>query len=721
MFTDVTSRHVRGVSELLLSIPVKPGFVDGGETLMSYSTRLQLLLNALSEPLRIAAEVERLPSIGPIDRLQTIFNTQWAVIERPGDSQLLVSAVFDRSWEEYFHILVDRVGPLLDAIFCHCVGFEQHTCLDGYESFADWIRRHQLQTSFFHTGLSSVSLDDIRTLQERRDFGAAKSLNEIAETTLRARGGDLAKLARSLVLDSFAFRAYFPDIAEAPGGRSAQSIFDDAMFVQFESQGVSRLPLDLPPSIQAWLQTLGAPRPTPSRQVELSDRDLQDIQGNLLTRYDVAKHGRILLLQCEGPAAASSLLRRLLEIIEPESGRARAQRPVKTNLAITYAGLRRLGLPEDVYALFPSEFREGMEARAALIGDVGAPNHPQFWQAPCFGDERLPLAMIDFVLMMQGGSRADLDAEQKRIVARDEIRVWEQTLVRTPNSEGQLLDHFGLHDNGDRNTSSQPVPNVRFAGRDARATAAERDLVALGELLLGYEDARGQVAACADRARNPDYADLFYNGTFLVLRKLKQDVDAFQAFVGADESAAISGTLGRDENGEPLIQSNDPARTNDFDYAKDAHGELCPLHAHIRRANPRSLERVGFVPRILRRGFSYGPEQDGERGLMFMAYNASIGAQFEVIQRWLNGGNSTGLLSLYNDVLTGTPSWTHSIPGSRGAILSPPTKSLIELRWGLYAFVPSLRGIAKLAKLIDDGAKRPAKDDAQIVAVGKAW
>ncbi|HEX4355411.1 MAG TPA: hypothetical protein VHZ95_20940 [Polyangiales bacterium] len=726
MGTDVTSRHICGVSELLLSIPVKPGFVDGGESLMSYATRLQQLLNGLSEPLRIAAEIERLPSVGPVDRLQTIFNTQWAVVERPGESQLIVSAVFDRSWEEYFHILVDQVGPLLDAIFCHCLDYENHTCLDGYENFADWIRRHQLQTSFFHTGLSDVTLDDIRALRAGAGFTATPPLAAVAEETLRSHTAQLTQLARRLVLDSYEFRSYFPDIGEASGARTAQSIFDDAMFMQFQTQGVFALSLDLPAPIDAWLSQLGSRPAVPNVQVELSDRDLEDIQGNLLTRYDIALEGRIVLVQCDGPAAAATLLRRLLEIVEPESGRDHARNPVKTNVAITYAGLRRLGLPEDLYALLPSEFREGMEARSALIGDVGAPNHPEFWQEPRNGDERLPLAMVDFILILQGGTRADHEVELGKLIDHDSVRILsEQLLQRTPNSKGEPLDHFGLRDNGEPSDSSQPIPNVRFAGRDLRANAAPRDLVALGELLLGYQDARGQVARCADRARNPEYADLFYNGTFLVLRKLTQDVAAFDAFVAENGKAkAISGALGRDTVGNPLIAPAAPAdrrQPNDFDYETDKDGAICPLHAHIRRANPRSIERVSFIPRILRRGFSYGPEQDQQCGLMFMAYNANIGAQFEVIQRWLNGGNSTGLFSRYNDVLTGTPSWTRAIPGSRGATLQPPRKPLIELRWGVYAFVPSLRGIAKLAKLIDDSQSRPLKDDPQLVATGKAW
>ncbi len=65
------------------------------------------------------------------------------------------------------------------------------------------------------------------------------------------------------------------------------------------------------------------------------------------------------------------------------------------------------------------------------------------------------------------------------------------------------------------------------------------------------------------------------------------------------------------------------------------------------------------VPRIIRRGMSYGPARDeaggDDRGIIFQAYNASIAEQFEVIQRWVSGGNSTGTYSRQNDALLGLP------------------------------------------------------------------
>lgn len=45
------------------------------------------------------------------------------------------------------------------------------------------------------------------------------------------------------------------------------------------------------------------------------------------------------------------------------------------SLAFTFQGLRKLGVDETSLATFPEPFRQGMAARAAILGQVGI-NHP---------------------------------------------------------------------------------------------------------------------------------------------------------------------------------------------------------------------------------------------------------------------------------------------------------------------------------------------------------
>ena len=88
----------------------------------------------------------------------------------------------------------------------------------------------------------------------------------------------------------------------------------------------------------------------------------------------------------------------------------------------------------------------------------------------------------------------------------------------------------------------------------------------------------------------------------------------------------------------------------------DPHGAICPFPAHIRKVNPRDdpTETAGLrrtrMRLMLRRGIPYGPapsvpmpvEDDGiDRGLLFMAYQASIVEQFEFVTKtWANRDNS---------------------------------------------------------------------------------
>jgi deferrochelatase/peroxidase EfeB len=93
-------------------------------------------------------------------------------------------------------------------------------------------------------------------------------------------------------------------------------------------------------------------------------------------------------------------------------------------------------------------------------------------------------------------------------------------------------------------------------------------------------------------------------------------------------------------------------KNNTFGYADDEHGYRTPVISHIRKVNPRNLDTDqgpsarSLKRRILRRGIPFGPPYnaqqnsdtiDGNRGLMFLSYQASISEQFEFLtKRWIN-------------------------------------------------------------------------------------
>jgi Dyp-type peroxidase family len=164
--------------------------------------------------------------------------------------------------------------------------------------------------------------------------------------------------------------------------------------------------------------------------------------------------------------------------------------------------------------------------------------------------------------------------------------------------------------------------------RDPTATHIDYgNLVALGELLLGYRNEYGKytdrplVDASANSASAgllaaedaPSKKDVGRNGTYLVIRQLEQDVRKFWQYVNAQAAAANDATLvdrlssafvGRSRDGTPLAEVQDAAiegiatdqataRRNQFTFDGDPHGARCPFGAHVRRVNPRNSDFVG--------------------------------------------------------------------------------------------------------------------------------
>src|SRR3546814_11991199 len=96
---------------------------------------------------------------------------------------------------------------------------------------------------------------------------------------------------------------------------------------------------------------------------------------------------------------------------------------------------------------------------------------------------------------------------------------------------------------------------------------------------------------------------------------------------------------------------------------------------------------------------TYGPRLDpadpasaaAPRGLMFMAYNASIAEQYETIQRWVNGGNISGVASGNNAPLVGTATPPHGprryrYELDRQAHRTRDARTSVEQHGGVYLY-----------------------------------
>jgi deferrochelatase/peroxidase EfeB len=173
-----------------------------------------------------------------------------------------------------------------------------------------------------------------------------------------------------------------------------------------------------------------------------------------------------------------------------------------------------------------------------------------------------------------------------------------------------------------------------------------RNLSCLGEFILGYpneyglytprpvlDSGRDPTRSLPRAEESPDRADLGRNGTYLVIRQLRQDVPGFwQAMdaraggIEAERELLASQLVGRTLTGEPIVADvsraamGTPSATgtadaagaaganvrdlNAFTFESDPAGQRCPIGAHIRRTNPRTADLppggIGVVSQLIR-------------------------------------------------------------------------------------------------------------------------
>jgi hypothetical protein len=107
--------------------------------------------------------------------------------------------------------------------------------------------------------------------------------------------------------------------------------------------------------------------------------EFDDIQHILLTRAP-ALTGRYEFLSFRSAGGGRAWLSAILEKVHSAAAmRASVEQDKRwVTVAFTWNGLRALGVDETSLATFPEEFKQGMVARAEMLGDTGA-NHPDNW------------------------------------------------------------------------------------------------------------------------------------------------------------------------------------------------------------------------------------------------------------------------------------------------------------------------------------------------------
>ncbi len=413
--------------------------------------------------------------------------------------------------------------------------------------------------------------------------------------------------------------------------------------------------------------------------------ELDEIQGNILAGFN-KDHQRFLFLRIDDVGKAKQWLQQLIPHISTTTAvkafnddfratrrkhRGEVNMPTASwlNVAFTFAGLSKLGASGTEQ--FPGEFQGGMASRKNAIGDLDR-SDPAKWQEP-FTD---PQSLHVLVLVA-----ADLphDLERKTNHVLGGLHAGGLHLLHNQHGEVRTdlpgHEHFGFKDGVSQpgvkgftlSVNDHPDPNSGHQG------VPGQDLLWPGEFVLGYPT---QVPITQDGFDGPNPTQgpnsasgpaWTKNGSYLVFRKLRQDVAAFKNNVnGTATTLGISPEvygakiIGRYASGCPMQptayevdvdqlpdlkpnagdgfpasfdpNAGDPAAVhselltdnmnNNFEYGSDLKGTWVPRPGHVRKAYPRDeqfLQADGTVDpasplnesftqthRLLRRGIPFG-------------------------------------------------------------------------------------------------------------------
>jgi Dyp-type peroxidase family len=431
--------------------------------------------------------------------------------------------------------------------------------------------------------------------------------------------------------------------------------------------------------------------------------ELDDIQSGVLRARPTPYAATYIGLHIENPRAGRELMARLAGVVTSASSLAPPLDDTWVSVALTYEGLKALGVPPASLDSLPWELRRGMVASARALGDVGE-SSPDRWEKP-LGTGAIHLVVV---AVSPDDKRLEAVLDPARRALRELgpgiAAIWRQDCHSLPTEK----EPFGFRDG---------VSHPAIEGSGVPGLNRERPLKA-GELVVGYADELGGVQKTVPEV-------LGRNGTYVAFRKLHQRVAAFRRFLQeharspGDEELLAAKMMGRWRSGAPLALcpvhddpalGADPRRRNDFLYQDDDPlGLKTPAGSHIRRANPRDAAVAG-VPRIhrmIRRGTVYGPplpdgqlDDDGQdRGLMFAFLGAYLGRQFEFVQsEWINSGVFFGGGDA-RDPITGAADGSGELIVPRRPVRRRLTglPRFVVTRGGEYGFMPGLRALRWLA------------------------
>lgn len=423
---------------------------------------------------------------------------------------------------------------------------------------------------------------------------------------------------------------------------------------------------------------------------------LSDVQGNILKGFDKPNVRLIFFKFGKSESQTKAWLRaiamkipsttKLMRATKQLKGRKRSDpqyhpQDVWLHVSLSKSGIDELHLPippsSRIYDVSEKgttvqeyddrlsyPFEDGMKARAHILGDTGD-NSPEKWVEPftyrmdANGNDAS--TRIDALFIVASDEEGDGDSYTLRLIEQatlgGAICVGMQRGKALENGAGKQVEHFGFRDG-----ISQPLIK-EIDDKDIKKRKINRDEFKPEDFVLYGLKGEHKWAN---------------NGSFLVFRRLRQDVSGFwesmnkkSRNLGLTPEELAAKFVGRWKSGAPLAKypDHDPVSVDDSDFndfaycdnkqqvstirnppSNDLRGEITPRFGHIRKANPRDDGRhegahknliENRKHRMLRRGMPYGvpwaKDPKSDRGLLFISFQRDIEEQFEYIQNlWAN-------------------------------------------------------------------------------------
>jgi Dyp-type peroxidase family len=631
---------------------------------------------------------------GKLGNIPSIHMARWVIID--GGRRILFMSNFDNSWESYLGDFIDQASAGLTGVWSNTVGYPRTKWLikagskDAFR-FKAWTRHHQIKTQVWYSAYPNLSIRNVN-----------------ANTEIRRGLADSSCMPASVWLD------WLQGVDRA----DAEEIHENEL---------------KKPSLKGKTdEKLNSPL-----------IDVSDVQGLIIWGYGSKKGTEFLMLKVlPGQATKAKQWISQLNLLHAGLSDEETKKiDPFLNIAFTYEGLNALELESSILEEFPIAFAQGSAhpIRARINGDNGT-NAPENWYWGA-GEKS-----VDVLLLIYGDTPESTKAQAtiyKNLAEQNGLAL---VVNLTAGELSNRSEHFGFRD-------GIAQPDIKGTKKDQ----SKFNTLNPGEFLLGHENEYGNIAHSPGykkgMSQNAGYKGFGFNGSYLVFRQLKQNVEAFWNYcsqqaneLGTTGETIAAKMVGRWPSGAPLVKhpEKDPnpqgfSDDDKFSYLdngaqNDRGGASCPFGAHIRRSNPRDWEtgatRAESIAlanrhRIMRRGRPYGkPLVDNmdtkemaakaklnpdtsERGLHFLAFNADIERQFEFVQQqWASNPTFAGLnssadaiMANQNNGISAHPTFTIQSDAKKGSFAQcTGLQQFVDTVGSAYFFMPSLSAVRKLAE-----------------------